>query len=102
MVIYEHFYQVDEENVMMCQITLWKNIFSEFPLPFFAKGFMLRKSNRIVEEDLVFLENNLEVKQRTGKRDLLIPSDEVTFEFSKLWKRNLEKNEQQAKRKDPQ
>jgi phenylpropionate dioxygenase-like ring-hydroxylating dioxygenase large terminal subunit len=101
MVIYEHFYQVDEENVMMCQITLWKNIFSEFPLPFFAKGFMLRKSNRIVEEDLVFLENNLEVKRRTGKRDLLIPSDEVTFEFSKLWKRNLAKNEIQTTGKDP-
>jgi phenylpropionate dioxygenase-like ring-hydroxylating dioxygenase large terminal subunit len=102
MVIYEHFYQVDEHTVSMCQITLWQNIFSEFPLPFFAKSFMLRKSNRIVEEDLVFLENNKAVKARTGKRDLLIPSDEVTFEFTKLWNRNTHQHERKAKAGDTQ
>jgi len=102
MVIYEHFYQVDDNIVSMCQITLWKNIFNEFPLPFFAKGFMLRKSNRIVEEDLVFLENNKAVKEKTGARDLLIPSDTVTFEFTKLWNRNIRKNESFTSEEDPQ
>lgn len=86
MVIYEHFYQVDEDKISMCQITLWKNILDFFPP--FAKWFMLRKSNKIVEEDIVFLENNKKVKAETGEHDLLIKSDEVTFEFMKLWKRN--------------
>jgi len=100
MVIYEHFYQVDEETVCMLQITCWKKILTQFPLNFFAKSMMLKKSNTIVEEDLVFLENNKEVKDRTGKRDLLIKSDEVTFEFTKLWNRNLQKNENLAEEKD--
>jgi hypothetical protein len=39
MVIYEHFYQVDENKVCMCQVTLWKNILGFMPLPF-AKKFM--------------------------------------------------------------
>jgi len=102
MIIYEHFYQVDENTVCMLQITCWKKILMEFPLNLFAKSMMLKKSNTIVEEDLVFLENNKEVKQRTGKRDLLIKSDEVTFEFTKLWNRNLQKNENLAAEKDPQ
>lgn len=93
MVIYEHFYQVDENTVCMLQITCWKKILTQFPLNFFAKSMMLKKSNKIVEEDLVFLENNLEVKTKTGKRDLLIKSDEVTFEFTKLWNRNINRNE---------
>jgi len=92
MVIYEHFYQVDENTISMCQITAWKKIFNGFPLFFFARDFMLSKSNRIVEEDIVFLENNKAMKQRTGKRDLLIKSDEVTFEFTRLWNRNINKN----------
>lgn len=93
MVIYEHFYQVDEHTISMCQITAWKKIFNQFPLFFFANRFMLNKSNRIVKEDLVFLENNKQVKARTGKRDLLIKSDEVTFEFTKLWNRNIRNHE---------
>lgn len=87
MVIYEHFYQIDEENVGMCQITLWKNILDFFPP--FARWFMLRKSIKIVREDIGFLENNLEIKKRYKKSDLLIPSDEVSFEFMKLWKENV-------------
>ncbi|MBK9330070.1 MAG: aromatic ring-hydroxylating dioxygenase subunit alpha [Sphingobacteriales bacterium] len=86
MVIYEHFYQIDEDNVMMCQITLWKNILGFLPL-YIAKKFMLRKSVNIVREDIEFLENNKRIKAVTGKSDLLIKSDEVTFEFMKLWKR---------------
>lgn len=93
MIIYEHFFQVDEKTISMCQITLWDKIFNEFPLPFFAKWFMLKKSNKIVEEDLIFLENNKQVKLKTGKRDLLIPSDEVTFEFTKIWNENTKRNE---------
>jgi phenylpropionate dioxygenase-like ring-hydroxylating dioxygenase large terminal subunit len=93
MVIYEHFYQVDEDTVCMLQITCWKKILTEFPMNLFSKSMMLKKSNTIVEEDLVFLENNLTIKNKTGKRDLLIKSDEVTFEFTKLWNRNLQKNE---------
>ncbi len=92
MVIYEHFYQVDEDTIMMCQITAWEKILNEFPLFFFDKPFMLRKSNKIVEEDLVFLANNKRIKDETGHRDILIQSDAVTFEFSKLWNRNLKAN----------
>jgi len=70
----------------MCQITLWKNILGFLPLPL-AKQFMLIKSINIVQEDIAFLENNKRIKKETGKSDLLIKSDEVTFEFMKLWKR---------------
>lgn len=100
MVIYEHFYQVDEHTISMCQITAWQKIFNEFPLFFFDKPFMLRKSNRIVEEDLVFLENNKRVKAATGQRDILIQSDAVTFEFSKLWNRNIKVDETVAAAED--
>lgn len=93
MIIYEHFYQVDDNTISMLQITLWDKIFNEFPLQIIAKPFMLQKSNKIVEEDLIFLENNKQVKLKTGKRDLLIPSDEVTFEFTKIWNRNIKKDE---------
>lgn len=96
MVIYEHFYQVDENTISMCQITAWKKIFNQFPLFFFAKSFMLNKSNRIVEEDIAFLENNKRIKRETGKRDLLIKSDEVTFEFTRIWNKNTRKNEELA------
>jgi phenylpropionate dioxygenase-like ring-hydroxylating dioxygenase large terminal subunit len=86
MVIYEHFYQVDENKVCMCQVTLWKNILGFMPSPL-AKKFMLNKSINIVQEDIAFLENNKRIKRERGKSDLLIKSDEVSFEFMKLWKR---------------
>ena len=86
MVIYEHFYQVDEDTVCMCQVTLWKKILGFLPLSL-AKRFMLDKSVKIVQEDIAFLENNKRIKKETGKSDLLIKSDDVTFEFMKLWKR---------------
>ena len=89
MVIYEHFYQVDEHTICMCQITLWENIFKLVPA--YARYFMLNKSIKIVEEDLVFLENSKSVKDRTGHTDLLVtPSDEVTFEFTRIWKANVD------------
>ncbi|MDB5227132.1 MAG: Rieske (2Fe-2S) protein [Bacteroidota bacterium] len=98
MVIYEHYYQVDENTVSMCQITLWKNILDLFPP--FAKWFMLRKSLAIVSEDIEFLENNKKVKEETGKKDLLIKSDEVTFEFLKLWKRKTMPHESLVEREN--
>jgi hypothetical protein len=51
--------------------------------------------------DLIFLENNKTTKTKTGKRDLLIKSDEVTFEFTKLWNRNIQKDEEVAEKKNP-
>lgn len=88
MVIYEHFYRVDEHTLCMCQITLWDNIFPT--LPAFARRFMHKKSVRIVEEDLVFLENSKSVKDRTGHTDLLVtPSDEITFEFTRIWNKHV-------------
>ena len=88
MVIYESFYRVDEHTICMCQITLWHNIFRRAPA--FARYFMHRKSVRIVEEDLVFLTNSKAVKDRTGSNDLLVtPSDEVTFEFTRIWNKNI-------------
>jgi len=96
MVIYEFFYPVDENRISMCQVTLWNNIFPT--LPPFARWFMLRKSLRIVEEDLVFLENSKQVKQRTGSTDLLVtPSDEVTFEFTRIWNANTQADESSVK-----
>jgi phenylpropionate dioxygenase-like ring-hydroxylating dioxygenase large terminal subunit len=98
MVIYEHFYQVDENKVCMCQITLWKNILDFFPP--FARWYMLQKSIRIVREDIVFLENNKKVKKETGKKDLLIQSDEVSFEFMRLWKRKTAPHASLAEREN--
>lgn len=98
MVIYEHFYQIDEHKVMMCQITLWKNILDFFPP--FARWFMLQKSIKIVREDLVFLADNKRIKSSTGKSDLLIKSDEVTFEFMQLWKRKIQQHEELVAQED--
>lgn len=90
MVIFEHFYPVDEETICMYQITAWERILNGFPLFFFARSFMLNKSNRIVREDLVFLENNKKMKQKKAYNDLLItPSDEVSVAFIKLWNKNI-------------
>lgn len=88
MVIYEHFYEIDEDHVMMIQITTWHNIFRFNP--WFAKWFMLKKSMRIVEEDIAFLESNKHWHDQTNHRDLLIKSDEVTFEFTRLWNKNIQ------------
>ena len=86
MVIYEHFYEIDEDHVMMIQMTTWHNIFRYNP--WFAKWFMLKKSLKIVEEDIAFLESNKHYHDQTRRHDMLIKSDEVTFEFTKLWNRN--------------
>ncbi len=86
--IYEHFYQIEGDKITMLQITLWDNIFKGFDA--FAKWFMLRKSNKIVEEDIAFLESNKFYHDNFPVRDLLIKSDKVSIEFAKLWRMNTQ------------
>lgn len=84
MVIFEHFYQMDVDRCMMIQITAWERIFRYNP--WFARWFMARKSNRIVEEDIAFLESNRAWKRKNPElRDLFVPADELTFAFNKIW-----------------
>jgi hypothetical protein len=85
--IYEHFYPMQNDEVMMIQITLWDNIFSISDT--FAKWFMLRKSNRIVEEDIAFLESNLEWRKKNYNKDVLTKADEISIAFAKLWEKNI-------------
>ncbi|MCS6819791.1 MAG: aromatic ring-hydroxylating dioxygenase subunit alpha [Chitinophagales bacterium] len=98
--IYEHFYPVEGDTICMLQITIWDNIFKGFDA--FAKWFMLRKSNKIVEEDIVFLESNKYFQDNYQVRDLLIKSDKVTIEFSKLWRTNISQysNEEMVEAED--
>jgi len=86
--IYEHFYPIQGDEICMLQITLWDNIFAGFDA--FAKWFMLRKSNKIVEEDIAFLESNKYYQDTLNAHDLLIKSDKVSIEFAKLWRMNTE------------
>ena len=97
MVIFEHFYQIDEDSVMMIQITTWHRIFEYNP--WFAKWFMLKKSMKIVEEDIAFLESNKYWHDKEKITDMLIRPDELTFEFTKLWDKNINKNAQTADQK---
>jgi hypothetical protein len=55
LLILEHVMAVENEHVEMMQITLRHNIFSLFPS--FARYFMARKSEKIVNEDIVLLES---------------------------------------------
>lgn len=87
LIIYEHFYQIDDENVMMIQITAWKNIFRFNP--WFAKWFMKRKSDKIVNEDIAFLESNKKWHQQLDLNDLILKNDEPTISFMKLWNKNF-------------
>jgi phenylpropionate dioxygenase-like ring-hydroxylating dioxygenase large terminal subunit len=92
LVIYEHFYEIDEENVMMIQITAWKNIFRFNP--WFAKWFMKQKSDTIVSEDITFLESNQHWHRKLELNDLILKGDEPTLSFMKLWNKNyLESDE---------
>lgn len=92
LVIYEHFYEIDEEHVMMMQITAWKNIFRFNP--WFAKWFMKQKSDTIVSEDIVFLESNKQWHDKKDLQDLIIKNDEPTLSFLKLWNKNIKQNEE--------
>jgi len=90
LVIYEHYYEIDEEQVMMIQITAWKNIF-RFNPPF-AKWFMKRKSNQIVSEDITFLESNKQWHDKQELTDLIIKGDEPTLSFMQLWNKNFKRS----------
>ena len=97
LVIYEHFYEIDEEHVMMIQITAWKNIF-RFNPPF-AKWFMKRKSDQIVEEDIVFLESNKHWHDKKELTDLIIKGDEPTISFMQLWNKNFNAKHEELDKK---
>ncbi len=86
--IYEHFYPIEGNKIVMLQITLWDNIFAGFDA--FARYFMLKKSNKIVEEDVAFLESNLYNHTTQRLNDMLIKSDKVSIEFAKLWRANTQ------------
>lgn len=90
MFIYEHFYPIEDDKIMMLQITCWQGIFRRFPM-WFAKKMMLDKSNKIVEEDIDFLECNKRYHDTQKLHDLLIKADKVSIEFAKLWRTNVEK-----------
>jgi phenylpropionate dioxygenase-like ring-hydroxylating dioxygenase large terminal subunit len=92
LLILEHVMAVDNDHVEMMQITLWHNIFSVFPP--FARFFMARKSNKIVNEDIVLLESQLDIiKSRNGDyRDISVKGDEVSLAFRKFWRRKMDKS----------
>lgn len=91
MFIYEHFYPIENDRIMMLQITCWENIFRRLPL-WLAKKWMLQKSNRIVEEDIAFLESHKYYHEtHDGVHDMLTKADKVSIEFAKLWRACLEK-----------
>ena len=92
LLIVEHVMQVDETHVEMMQITLWENIFSK--IPFFARWFMARKSNQIVQEDILFLTSQLELRKKNpGKlRDISVKGDEISLAFRKFWRRKMEES----------
>jgi len=91
MFIYEHFYPIEGDRILMLQITCWDRIFRRFPMAF-AKKMMLDKSNSIVEEDIDFLESNKYYHDKHNVRDLLIKADNVSIEFAKLWRANVDKH----------
>lgn len=84
LIIYEHFYPIDDNRICMLQVTLWENIFSGMDT--FARFFMDKISNRIVEEDIAFLESNLNIQQRNARPDLILRNDAVSIAFAKLWR----------------
>lgn len=91
LVIYEHFYEIDENEIMMIQVTAWKNIFRFNP--WFAKWFMRQKSDKIVGEDIAFLESNLHWHQKQPLNDMLVKGDELSLAFNTLWNKNIKANE---------
>ena len=90
LLILEHIMQVDDQHVEMKQITLWKNIFTKFPM--FAKYFMAKKSAKIVAEDIDFLSSNLEILQKTKDKyhEVSVKGDEVSLAFRKFWRKKLQ------------
>lgn len=91
LLILEHFYQVDDKNINMMQITLWKNILDK--IPFFTKKLMARKSDKIVNEDIRLLVAQKQIKDFQGEnyKEVSIKPDTVSLAFRKYWQNQLEK-----------
>jgi phenylpropionate dioxygenase-like ring-hydroxylating dioxygenase large terminal subunit len=76
----------------MMQITLWKNIFSKFPV--FGRFFMALKSAKIVAEDIELLESQQSLMRQSGDdlREVSVKGDEVSLAFRKFWRRKVKEN----------
>lgn len=81
--IYEHMVEIEPGRVSMLQLTVWDNIFKPFPA--FAKWFMKRISERIVNEDIAFFKSHFALNQTQQHKDVHTKSDEVSIAFRKLW-----------------
>jgi phenylpropionate dioxygenase-like ring-hydroxylating dioxygenase large terminal subunit len=92
LLILEHVVQVDDDHVEMMQITLWKNIFSKFPV--FGRFFMALKSAKIVAEDIELLESQQSLMRQSGDdlREVSVKGDEVSLAFRKFWRRKVKEN----------
>jgi phenylpropionate dioxygenase-like ring-hydroxylating dioxygenase large terminal subunit len=90
LLILEHFMQVDEKNISMTQITLWKNIFGFFPA--FGRWFMAKKSDKIVGEDIALLRSQKGILEKTKDNfhEVSVKGDEISLSFRKYWRRKLQ------------
>ena len=93
LLILENIFKVDDDHVEMMQITLWDNIFPKFPA--FARWFMARKSDKIVNEDIDFLESNLKLRRESDKElfDVSVKGDEISLAFRKYWRMRMKEGE---------
>lgn len=93
LLILEHFMQVDEQNISMMQITLWKNIFGFFPA--FGRYFMAKKSDKIVSEDIALLKSQKGILDKTkdNLHEVSVKGDEISLSFRKFWENQLKKEE---------
>lgn len=93
LLILEHFMQVDDKNISMMQITLWKNIFGFFPA--FGRYFMAKKSDKIVSEDIALLKSQKGILDKTkdNLHEVSVKGDEISLSFRKFWRNQLKKEE---------
>jgi phenylpropionate dioxygenase-like ring-hydroxylating dioxygenase large terminal subunit len=89
LLILEHVMQVDDDHVNMMQITLWKNIFAQFP--WFARYYMSKISDKIVREDIDFLTSQLAILKKTEskKHEVSVKGDEISLAFRKFWRKKI-------------
>ncbi len=88
LLILEHVMPVDDQEVSMTQITLWKNILSFFP--WFGRRFMEKKSRKIVFEDLRLLVAQQKLLQERGPlTEVSVKADEISLAFRKFWRERL-------------
>jgi phenylpropionate dioxygenase-like ring-hydroxylating dioxygenase large terminal subunit len=84
--IYEHMLERECDTIEMIQLTLWNNIFKA--VPFFAKYFMKRISNKIVAEDIAFFKSHYALKNDEYS-DVHVKADELSIAFRRLWEANI-------------